>query len=85
MCEAQGSCRPIEELLDRPVERILEYRAYLSDLLQCGRKAGVDTHDLEVMFILTLICCEVVALISLYVQSAGCDVIFHFCCLSSND
>lgn len=48
MCEAESSCRPVEELLDRPVERILEYRAYLTDLLQCGRKAGVDTHDLEV-------------------------------------
>jgi len=48
MCEEDASCRPVEELLDRPVERVLEYRAYLTDLLQCGRKAGVDTHELEV-------------------------------------
>ena len=48
MCEEDASCRPVEELLDRPVERVLEYRAYLTDLLQCGQKAGVDTHDLEV-------------------------------------
>lgn len=47
-CEKEGPSRPVDELLDRPVERVLEYRAYLWDLLDCGRKAGVDTNDLEV-------------------------------------
>ena len=49
-CEAEGPSRPVNELLDRPVERVLEYRAYLGDLLDCGRKAGVDTNDLEVPY-----------------------------------
>lgn len=49
-CEAEGPSRPVDELLDRPVERILEYRSYLGDLLDCGRKAGVDTDDLEVLY-----------------------------------
>ena len=47
-CEAEGPSRPVNELLDRPVERVLEYRAYLGDLLDRGRKAGVDTNDVEV-------------------------------------
>lgn len=40
--------RPIKELLDRPVERVLEYKAFLGDLLECGEKADVDTADIEV-------------------------------------
>ena len=51
-CEAEGPCRPVDELLDRPVERVLEYRAYLGDLLESGRKAGVNTDDLEVLYTL---------------------------------
>ncbi|KAJ7353789.1 Rho guanyl-nucleotide exchange factor [Desmophyllum pertusum] len=46
-CEADGPCRPVDELLDRPVERVLEYKAYLGDMLECGQKAGIDTRDIE--------------------------------------
>ena len=49
-CEAEGPSRPVDELLDRPIERVLEYRSYLGDLLECGRNAGVDTEDLEVLY-----------------------------------
>ena len=55
-CEAEGPSRPVDELLDRPVERVLEYRSYLGDLLDCGRKAGVDTDDLEVLHTIRRIC-----------------------------
>ena len=55
-CEAEGPSRPVDELLDRPVERILEYRSYLGELLDCGRKAGVDTDDLEVLYTIRRIC-----------------------------
>lgn len=48
-CEAEGPCRPVDELLDRPVGRVLEYRTYLGDLLECARKAGADTNDIEVL------------------------------------
>lgn len=51
-CEEEGPCRPVDELLDRPVERVLEYRTYLGDLLESGRKAGVNTDDLEVLYTL---------------------------------
>ena len=47
-CKEKANALPVEELMDRPLHRIFEYRSYLSDLLRFAEIAGTDTSDLKV-------------------------------------